>query len=75
MFDCVYPTRTARFGTAFSKNGNIKLKNAMYKYDFQPIVEGCECECCQNYTRAYLHSIAGHEEVAGMILSKHNIHF
>ena len=66
MFDCVYPTRTARFGTAFGKTGNIKLKNAKYKYDYRPIVEGCECECCQNYTRAYLHTIAGHEEVAGM---------
>lgn len=75
MFDCVYPTRTARFGTAFTKNGNIKLKNKKYFDDFRPIDEDCTCECCQNYTRAYLHTIAGHEEVAGQLISKHNIHF
>ena len=44
MFDCVYPTRTARFGTAFTRHGNIKLKNARYKFDFSPLEEGCTCE-------------------------------
>lgn len=44
MFDCVYPTRTARFGTAFTAYGNIKLTHAKYKYDFTPIEEGCQCE-------------------------------
>lgn len=44
MFDCVFPTRTARFGTAFTSNGNIKLSNSAYKSDFRPIEEGCTCE-------------------------------
>ena len=44
MFDCVYPTRTARFGTAFTRNGNIKLTLAKYKFDFSPVEEGCQCE-------------------------------
>ena len=44
MFDCVFPTRTGRFGTAFSRHGNIKLTNAKYKLDISPIEEGCNCE-------------------------------
>jgi queuine tRNA-ribosyltransferase len=48
MFDCVYPTRTARFGTAFTRYGNLKLTNSKCKFDFNPIEEGCECEvACQ----------------------------
>jgi tRNA-guanine family transglycosylase len=46
MFDCVYPTRTARFGTAFGKEGNLRLKNKIFRDDFRPVVEGCQCECC-----------------------------
>jgi len=75
MFDCVYPTRTARFGTAFTRYGNLKLANAKNKFDFTPVEEGCKCETCQTYTKAYLHSVATREEVAGHLLSKHNIHF
>lgn len=75
MFDCVYPTRTARFGTGFSKNGNLRLKHSKFKEDLRPVDEGCECETCQNYTRAFLSSIVTKEEVAAHLLSKHNIHF
>ena len=44
MFDCVYPTRTARFGTAFTSHGDLKLTNSKCKFDFTPIEEGCACE-------------------------------
>lgn len=81
MFDCVYPTRTARFGTAFTRFGNLKLTNAKCKFDFTPIEEGCECEVeasnqtCKTYTKAFLHSVATRQETAAHMLSKHNIHF
>lgn len=75
MFDCVFPTRTARFGTAFSKYGDIRLKHSSFKSDLTPINEDCECETCQNYTKAFLNSIATKNEVAAHMLSKHNIHF
>ena len=75
MFDCVFPTRTARFGTAFTSYGNIKLKNSRYKFDFSPIEQDCKCETCLHYTKAYLHTIVTREEVAGHMLTKHNIHF
>ena len=75
MFDCVYPTRTGRFGTAFTRYGNIKLKNSKFKYDFSPLEEGCQCDACRHYTKAYLHTIVTREEVAAHMLSLHNIHF
>jgi queuine tRNA-ribosyltransferase len=37
MFDCVFSTRTARFGTAFTDNGFLKLKNRDQSEDFKPI--------------------------------------
>lgn len=37
MFDCVFPTRTARFGTAFTSKGQIRLKNKIYAQDFRPL--------------------------------------
>ena len=46
MFDCVYPTRTARFGTAFSDHGLIKLKLEKYQTDFNKLDENCDCFCC-----------------------------
>ena len=54
MFDCVFATRTARFGCAFSKHGMIKLNKAVYAEDFGPISEGCTCYACTNYTRSYI---------------------
>jgi tRNA-guanine family transglycosylase len=44
MFDCVFSTRTARFGTAFTKYGFIKLKHSDMMDDFRPIEEGCKCD-------------------------------
>lgn len=43
MFDCVFSTRTARFGTAFTKNGLLKIRGEQ-KFDFTPIDPGCTCE-------------------------------
>jgi len=54
MFDCVFATRTARFGSAFTKNGPIKLKTQHFKDDLGPISEDCECYTCKNYTRSFL---------------------
>lgn len=73
MFDCVYPTRTARFGTALTHKGILKLKSKEFSDDFQPIMIDCPCEACKNYTRAFLHTIVCKEEVACHLLTKHNI--
>ncbi len=76
LFDCVLPTRIARHGNAFTKNGKMNLKNAKYKEDFTPIEEDCDCYTCQNYTKAYIrHLITCDEALGGRLLSIHNIRF
>ncbi|HKL93756.1 MAG TPA: tRNA guanosine(34) transglycosylase Tgt [Clostridia bacterium] len=76
MFDCVLPTRIARNGSAMTKNGFITIRNAPYKDDFSPVEEGCDCYCCQNYSRAYIrHLIKADEIMGGRLLSIHNLRF
>eukprot|EP00753_Platysulcus_tardus_P001170 PLAT1112.1.p1 GENE.PLAT1112.1~~PLAT1112.1.p1 ORF type:complete len:428 (-),score=156.97 PLAT1112.1:326-1564(-) len=73
MFDCVYPTRTARFGTALVKEGRLQLKAKACKDDMRPIDEDCACFVCRNYTRAYMHRLLKTESTGAQLLSVHNI--
>lgn len=74
MFDCVLPTRLGRNGTAMTLFGNLTIRNAMYKNDFSPIEEDCDCYTCKNYSRAYIrHLINAGEVLGGKLLSLHNI--
>ena len=74
MMDCVLPTRIARNGTAFTKNGKLVIKNAEFAEDFRPIEDDCDCYTCKNYTRAYLrHLIKAGEMLGGELLSIHNL--
>ena len=76
MFDCVLPTRIARHGNAFTRNGKINIKNAKYKEDFTPIEEDCDCYACKHYTKAYIrHLIVANETFGQRLLSIHNIRF
>jgi len=75
MFDCVFATRTARFGTAFTKYGMVKIKKEKFADNFGPISEGCECYACQNYSLAYIASIFKKDSSAIQLISIHNIHF
>ena len=76
MFDCVLPTRLARHGNAFTRNGKINLKNAKFKEDFTPIEKKCDCYTCKHYTKAYVkHLITCNESLGGTLLSIHNIRF
>jgi len=76
MFDCVLPTRLARHGNAFTRNGKINIKNSKYKEDFTPLEENCDCYTCKNYTKAYIrHLIVCDEMLGGRLLSIHNIRF
>ena len=76
MFDCVLPTRIARHGQAFTREGKINFNNAKYKEDFSPVEEGCDCYTCKNYTKAYIrHLITTDEMLGGRLLSIHNIRF
>lgn len=76
IFDCVSPTRLARHGHAYTKNGKINLKNSKYKEDFTSVEETCKCYACQSYTKAYIrHLIIANETLGARLLSIHNIYF
>lgn len=76
MFDCVLPTRIARHGNAFTRNGKINIKNAKYKEDFTPIEENCDCYACKHYKKAYIrHLITCNETFGARLLSIHNVRF
>ncbi|MEA3345027.1 MAG: tRNA guanosine(34) transglycosylase Tgt [Chloroflexota bacterium] len=75
-FDCVLPTRMARNGTVLTPTGRVNLGNARYVDDPAPIVEGCDCYTCQNFSRAYLHHLIKAKEILGLHLTTiHNLHF
>ncbi len=74
MFDCVLPTRSGRNGQAFTTQGTRNLRNAGYKAQNIPLDETCSCNCCQHYSRAYLHHLIRSGEMLGaMLLTQHNI--
>lgn len=77
MFDCVLPTRTARMGSAFSREGRMNLKNARFAYDHAVLDDQCDCPACAGgFSRAYLHHLVNqHEMLAGILLSQHNVRF
>ncbi len=76
MFDCVMPTRNARNGFLFVKEGVLRLRNARYKTDIRPLDESCDCYTCRHYSRAYLHHLSRCNEILGARLNTlHNLHY
>ncbi|TGZ75269.1 hypothetical protein CRM22_000476 [Opisthorchis felineus] len=75
MFDCVYPTRTGRFGHALVPWGQLNLRQARYKSDFRPIDEECRCPTCTRpWSRAFIHaSLSGRQVTASAAVSLHNL--
>jgi queuine tRNA-ribosyltransferase len=75
-FDCVSPTRVGRNGSFYTYRGRLNIKGAKFTKDFSPLIEGCGCYVCQNYTRAYLQHLFKAKEILGLtLLSIHNEHF
>jgi queuine tRNA-ribosyltransferase len=76
MFDCVMPTRNARNGWIFTRFGDVKIKNARYKDDKEPLDATCACYTCRNFSRAYLHHLHRSQEILGARLNTiHNLHY
>ena len=79
LFDCVVPTRLARTGTFFKKGEarfRIHIQNGRYKNDSDPIEEGCPCQTCRQYTRAYLrHLFLSGEPLGVRLAAIHNLTF
>ena len=76
MFDCVMPTRNARNGMLFTKNGILNLRNEKWKKDFSPIDEDGESFVDSFYTKAYLRHLLISKEILGaQIVTLHNLAF
>lgn len=76
MFDCVFPTRVARNGTAITSQGRVVIRNAAYIEDFTPLDPECDCYTCSNYSRAYLRHLIRCDEIFGLrLMSLHNLHY
>ncbi|SIS71298.1 tRNA-guanine transglycosylase [Roseivivax lentus] len=76
MMDCVLPSRSGRTGQAWTRRGQVNIKNARHMDDSRPLDEACSCPACRHYSRAYLHHVyrAG-EMISGMLLTWHNLHY
>ena len=76
LFDCVLPTRNARNGWLYTRNGDVKIKNAAHRHDTRPLDALCGCYCCTHFTRAYLHHLHCVNEILGARLNTlHNLHY
>ena len=76
MFDCVLPTRSGRNGQAFTWTGPVNIRNARHAEDSASLEDGCPCDACSKYSRAYLHHLIKAGEILGaMLLTEHNLTF
>jgi len=75
MFDCVMPTRYARNGSAFTRDGVYPVKAAVHRLDQRPVEEGCACYTCRHFTRSYIRHLLHAGEILGLrLLTLHNLH-
>ena len=76
MFDCVIPTRNARTGFLYTREGILKIRNSRYQDDTRPLDEECDCYTCRNYSRSYLRHLDKTGEILGSRLNTiHNLHY
>jgi queuine tRNA-ribosyltransferase len=76
MMDCVLPTRNARNGYLYTRQGPLHIKNAEFIDDPRPLDENCACMVCRRYSRAYLCHLFRANEILGAILNTHhNLYF
>ena len=76
MFDCVLPTRNARNGSYFTRDGNLPIKQERFAHDFGPLDPECDCKVCRTYSRAYLrHLFKSQEILSSTLASYHNLYF
>jgi queuine tRNA-ribosyltransferase len=76
MFDCVMPTRNARNGQLFTRQGRVNIKNAAYAEDDRPPDGECGCYTCRTCSRAYLrHLYMAGEMTAATLNTLHNVQF
>jgi len=76
LFDCVLPSRNARHGLLFTRQGPLRIKNAAFRRDPRPVDAGCDCACCGRVSRAFLHHLLRSGELTGAVLATaHNLRY
>ena len=76
LFDCVLPSRNARHGSLFTRQGILKIRNARYRDDPRPIDPDCGCPTCARVSRAFLHHLERAGEVTAAVLATvHNLRY
>ncbi len=76
LFDCVAPTRGGRNGSAYTPEGTVNIRNAVYRTDDGPLDPSCDCETCTTYSRGYLRHLFMSGELLGLrLLSLHNVRY
>jgi queuine tRNA-ribosyltransferase len=76
LFDCVWPTRLGRTGSALTWEGRLNLRNSRFARDGAPLDPDCACPACRRFSRAYLRHLVNQGELLGLILlSMHNVRF
>jgi len=76
LFDCVLPTRNARNGMLFTRDGKLVIRNARHARDPRPVEEGCACYTCGRFSRGALrHLVLAREMLGAVLATLHNLHF
>ena len=76
IFDSVFPTRNARHNTVLIRKGSYNIRAAGFARDESPLEEGCMCQVCQRFSRAYIHHLCRSDEYVWMrLVTIHNLHF
>ena len=76
MFDCVLPTRVARGGSLYVREGRINVDTAPFRDRDGPIDPGCDCHTCGAHSTAYLnHLFRARELLAYRLATIHNVRF
>ncbi|MEK9672442.1 MAG: tRNA guanosine(34) transglycosylase Tgt [Rhodospirillaceae bacterium] len=76
MFDCVLPTRSGRTDQAFTRRGQLNMRNARHRDDPRPLDPNCACPACADYSRAYIYHLTQAREILGLtLLTWHNLHY
>lgn len=76
IFDCVLPSRNARNGSLFTRQGAISIKKSEFEFDLSPIDRQCNCNVCRQYSRSYLRHLFRSKEILYSVLATyHNLAF
>ena len=76
MFDCIIPSQLAQRGVAFTSHGKLQLRRSVYKFSAEPLDAQCDCQACEQNSRAYMHHLIKSDEILGWhLLGIHNMAF